>query len=598
MEAERNKSSKESSIRAKRESGKGTKRKGFPKNNLAEKVFSPSKTIVGAAALMMFAILLTKVFGFLRIALMGSSIPTAELDLFNAANAIPEVVFNIIALGSINAAIIPIITKIFNTEGEGQERVNKVLSSVIQLGLVLFIICGVLVFFFSDFITHLFVGFDGSRHFDADQFQKISFMIKILIFSPVILALSSVLASLFQIKRKFFITQLAPLFYNLGIIISVYTFVPWMGGNPIGLCYGVLLGSVLHLACELPGFIGTGYKFKFGHIDFKDKYLQKIGTLMVPRSLGLAAEQAGFIVQTGIALNLYSGSLTIYKFAMSLRDIPISIFGLTLAQAVFPSLSEDANRKTFDEFNRKLQYVFQQILFLVIPATIILIVLRLPIARSTFGIFGHEITLDTISRIAWVLMFLSLTIVFQALLNLLVRAFYALSNTTIPFLTSLGVIILEVALSFVFTGVISNNFHNDIGAVAGLALASTISNALGVGILMFFLHHKTKFINMSLIMSILKKILSGGLMAISILAVYKFLEIFEISRTTLGLLFVLLVSVTIGLCSYLTSEYNLKDDDMKLSAKFFGGFKSALKFVLGKREIQTVRVGNSISNLN
>lgn len=568
----------------------GTK-KPMRKVKNALDVFSPSKTIIGAAALMMVAVLLTKFFGFLRLALMGSIIDPKGLLLFNAANTIPEVIFNIIALGSINSAIIPTITKAF--EKKGKEQVNETMSSVLNLGVLLFIVCAVIVFVLAMPIAYLLVGTNRNNHFSAEDIEKMSSMIRILTLSPIILALSSTLASLLQIQRKFFITQIAPLFYNFGIIISIYTFVPMMHGDPIGLCYGVILGSILHLLCELPSFKGTGYKFKLGYINLKDKFIKEIGILMIPRSMGLAAEQAAFLIQTSLALSLFDNSLNIYKFALSLRDIPISFFGMTLSQAVFPSLSEDANKETFDDFNEKLRYTFQQIFFLVIPATVFFIVLRLPIVRITYGIFKGHFTFDIINRISWVLLFLSFTIIFQSLLNLLVRSYYALSNTFIPFIVSIMVIVIETILSFVFIYIFQNIFNNSIGAVAGLALASTIAGAIGVITLIIMLNNKCNFIDKKMYISFSKKIMSGMIMAVCMYLSYKFIDYFIDSSKSVGLILIFVLCFVIGLSSYLASEYNLLDDDMKLTAKFFYKFRSALKFIKRKKsEIQ-----NTISNL-
>lgn len=159
--------------------------------------------------------------------------------------------------------------------------------------------------------------------------------------------------------KRFFITSLAPIFYNIGIIIGILFLVPILGLK--GLAWGVVLGALLHLLIQLPSLKNLGFKFKF-LLDFSSQNLKQIFILMVPRMLGLISIQINFLIVTIIASGLVKGSLSIFNFANDLQSLPQNIFAISFAISVFPVLAQLSEKR--EEFLKTFSYTVKNILFL------------------------------------------------------------------------------------------------------------------------------------------------------------------------------------------------------------------------------------------
>jgi putative peptidoglycan lipid II flippase len=558
-----------------------------------QRIFSKSRDLIinrssdslgyiafGMAIIMLF----TKILGLVRLQLLTSiyGVKSAELDIFNAANTIPEFIFIIIAIGGINAALIPVLTQ--TSLDENAKKVKEVFSSIVNIFfLTLLVICLFVFAFAPQIISSVFkIKVSNSESpLSPEQVAEFIKILRILIFSPIILCVSSIFSSILQIKRRFFVTQLAPLFYNLAIIITTL-FLPFLNKDTTFLAWGVLFASLIHFVIQLPAIFSAKISYSPFVLNLRDFYVIKTIKQTIPRIIGLSSDYIVNIFQTVLALRLATGSLNSYRLANSLREIPITMFGIAIAQSVFPRMSEIAKTQDIIELQKLFSRAVRTILFWTLPISAIFIVLRTPLVQLLFSIFNKNISFSDTSLISYSLLFLSLGIVFYSLLHLTNRVFFSLDDSVTPTIVSLIIIFLEIGMTYIFVNLFSH-FNNislnpfvliqnsdnlftkgdSDAAIGGIALASSISIFLHLSILCRFLKKK----KLSMFYEsrfIIKKFVSFAVMLTVGLLSFKLLDTFFDKERIAGILiFTLNVSVIMGL-TYYFCEKLLKDEDIDI----------------------------------
>ena len=241
--------------------------------------------------------------------------------------------------------------------------------------------------------------------------------------------------------------------------------------GPIGLAFGVIFGALFHLVIQIPAL--RHYKFSYRRVFlWKNGHVRDIWKLMLPRTLGLATHQINLLLMTTIASTLAAGSLAVFNFASNIQYFPVGIIGYSFAIAAFPTLAMFVAEEKGAEFVHHLSQAIRQILFFIVPLTIILLLLRAQIVRVLFGTgaFGWEATILTANTLA----FFSLSLFAQCLIPLLARAFYAMHDTWSPFIAA----IIGTLINVIFALLLKNVF-----GIAGLALSFSISMFVQVAIL-------------------------------------------------------------------------------------------------------------------
>jgi putative peptidoglycan lipid II flippase len=425
----------------------------------------------------------------------------------------------------------------------------------------LLLLCG-LGFIFSDPLTRLI-----APGFSREASQQCAGLVRIMFLSPIFLSLSGIFSGILQSFRRFFLYSLAPILYNIGIIIGALFLVPSFGIK--GLAYGVVLGSFLHMLIQLPGVLSLGYRFKF-LLDFGDKGLKKILIMMVPRTLTLVITQLNFIVTTVIATSLSAGSLSVFNFANNLQSFPIGIFGVSFAVAAFPILSAAAFRP--DKLVKHFSDAFRQILFFIIPSTVLLLILRAQLTRLAFGSgsFDWEDTVSTFETLG----FFSISLFAQATIPLLIRIFYARHDSRTPFFIGLISVAANVLLAL--------NLSSRLG-VQGLALAFSLSSVLNFVLLWLALHRTLGFMDESkILLSTIKfslAALAGGFVA---QAVKTSVGGFVGTSGFFDLAIQLLSSASLGMLVYFLICYALRSEEMM---GFCASIKSRLIKLSGRSRV-------------
>lgn len=398
-----------------------------------------SGALISAAALVALSSLLSRLLGLFRDRLFAEHFGAGpELDAYFAAYRIPDIIFNLLVLGTLTAAFLPVFSTYLSRGEKGKKEAFEVAESLFFITTVLLVFCAVILFILTPVIVPLIApGFDDNR---------MALMIvlgRIMLLQPILLGASSILGTILTSFNRFFAYAAAPVLYNLGIIFGVIFFVPSMGVK--GVAWGVVLGAILHLLIQLPSTIKLGFRFRLS-LRWRHEGLKNIGRLMVPRLIGLLAGQVNDLVVNFIGSTLLVGSIAVYAFADNLQNVPIGLVGISFAVAAFPQLSRAAAENAPEVFSHTLIKTIRLVLFLAVPLSVAMFLLRSEIVRVILGA-GRFDWNDTKATFT-VLSILVLSVFAQSLVPLLARAFFAMHDTKTPMVASIVTIIVNLVGAF------------------------------------------------------------------------------------------------------------------------------------------------------
>lgn len=522
-------------------------------------------SITVAALLVALSSLISRFLGIFRDKILASEFGADQiLDVYYAAFRIPDLIFNLLVLGALSAGFIPIFSKLLDNPinnikekigNKNKDEAWNFASDVLNILLLFVLLLSLLGIFFAKELMSII-----APGFSAEQMEQTVVLTRIMFLSPIFLGISSVFGGILQSVKRFFVYSLSPILYNIGIIVGALFFVPKWGVE--GLAWGVVLGAFMHMMVQIPLIIKLGFRYKF-RFNFSNSNIKKIFKLMVPRTMSLAISQINLVVITVIASTLAAGSLTVFNFANNLQFFPISIFGISFAVAAFPSLSQVA----FDKKNlvRQFSQVLRQILFFIVPSTVLLLTLRAQIIRVVFGAGKFnwndtQLTIDTLGLF-------TISLFAQACLPLIIRVFYARHNAKTPFIVGLISAFINVLLSLYFSKIMG---------VAGLAFAFSIANIINFIILWFMLRLEIGSMDEErVLVSVIKfstaALLCGITVQISKVLIHPFIDM---SRFW-GVLSQGFVSGVAGFSIYLLVSSILKSEEFFY---FWNSFKRRLPF--------------------
>lgn len=378
-----------------------------------------SETIFGAGLLMSGLTLLGSFMGILRNALLASRFgASASLDVYYASFRLPDLIYNIFIIGAISAAFIPLFNEYLSKD---RDKAWKFASLIIFCVGCLLSIFGLAVAVFARPLLSMFlVGFS------QENLQLAVLLTRIMMIQPIFLGISSVISGVLRSFRLFFVSALAPVMYNLGIIIGIVFLVPLLGLK--GLAFGVVLGACLHLFIQLPSVLETGFRLRFlGFSEFTASF-KRLAVIMLSRTSVIVISQFFLMGVTSIATLLKAGTITIFAFVDNI--LPYTIFALPFADAAFPHLSRLEAEDKQEDFLRIYRETLLQILLFLVPLAVWFIVFREPVVRLLlgYGKFDWQATSNTMK----VLSILSLAMIFQGMNYYLLKVFFAKKDAQRP----------------------------------------------------------------------------------------------------------------------------------------------------------------------
>lgn len=510
-------------------------------------------TILGGAILISFFTIISKVLGLVRDRILASFFGAGEiLDVYFASFRIPDLIFNTLVLGALASAFVPVFVRLSQRD---KIRANHVSNSILNILTTVLALVAVIVIIKAEFFVKLLV-----PGFNSEQLALTIQLTRIMLLSIIIFGASNVMSSLLNSYKLYFFYSLAPVAYNLGIIIGIilsnfygYVYLAW----------GVVLGSLLHFLIQLGAVIKQGWKY-VPVFDFKDTYVRKIFKLMLPRTLGLAIMQVNQVVITMVASNLIAGSIAVFYFGMNLQSAIVSVFGVSIAIAVFPVLSEHAD--DHGKFVDYLVHKAKKIVFLVVPISILMIILRAQIVRIVLGTgsFDWQDTYYT----AQVLGYFSISLVFQCLIPLIARAFYALEDTKTPVITSIFSFVLNIVLAIYLSASLG---------IEGIAIAFSASSILNLSLLVIVMYHKfPQLKKYKLSKFVFKVVLSSIIMGLLVYLSRNLLSLGVDMTKFIGIFLQLSFSFLIGVVIYFILSIIMKLPEAEILKKYYTKFEGYL----------------------
>lgn len=368
--------------------------------------------------------ILSQLLALVRDRLLAHSFGAGQtLDIYYAAFRIPDFIFAGVASFMSALVLIPILTK---KAQESDARAQKFLNDTFTVFFAVLVAVSIAVFVATPSLVHyLFPAFTGDRE------AELVSMTRLLLLSPIFLGLSNLVGSVTQMLHKFFAFGLAPVFYNLGIIVGAVFFYPAFGA--LGLAGGVVLGAFLNFFIHF--VVSSRHGFMLG-ISLLPS-LRDIGEVVrvsLPRTIGLSANQIALFALIVFAGAMEEGSVTVFNFAFNLQSVPLAVIGVSYATAAFPGLSKHFVGDDMEKFLLQILSAARHIIFWSLPVLVLMIVLRAQIVRTILGSGSFDWTATKLTAACLAIFVVS--IVAQSVGLLFVRGFYATGNNMIPLLVN------------------------------------------------------------------------------------------------------------------------------------------------------------------
>jgi putative peptidoglycan lipid II flippase len=387
-----------------------------------KKIFLSEQTsILSAASVIMVMTVASLILGLAQKRVILNFFNPEEFAIFSAAFRLPDLVFEVLVYGMFSSAFIPIFTKLLKKD---HTEAWETAARTVNICLVIFGFFAILIGLFANqFYSFIAPGYTNA------QIQTIANLARIMFFAQGIFVISYVLTSVLESLRRFLVPALAPIFYNLGIILGTLFLHKQFG--LMAPAIGAVLGALTHFLIQLPLAHQLGFRFT-KHIKANDG-VKHIAKLAAPRLIDLSFQQIADTTVLYFASLISTASYGYFTLANSLQAAPIRLFGTSLAKAALPTLTRE--NENFTNFRNILFKTIYQMFFLVAPIVTLFIVLRIPIVRILFGtsIFDWKSTVET----GMVLTGFAIGISFQTFVPMLARGFYALHDTRTPVIVSL-----------------------------------------------------------------------------------------------------------------------------------------------------------------
>lgn len=418
--------------------------------------------VSGAAALLIAVALIGQVLGFLRYKIINANFPLTgaqSTDAYFAAFKIPDFFYFTLAAGALGVAFMPFLSD--RLERGDRRGVWDLSNSLMNLLAMVMAVVGVLIFIFAEPLLKYFV----APGLPPEQLHNAVIIMRFISFNPMLFAVSGVLASAQQVFGRFFFYAIAPLFYNLSIIMAALVFKGSFG--IVGLGLGALLGSLLQLAVVAFGLVGANYTWQ-PRIAWRNRDFRQILRQLPPRSIDQGVDSLNSIVETNLATRLGVGNVSYYENAYILHTAPTLLIGTTISTAAFPRLTERLSQGRPDLFRKDFLQILRAMIWITMPVVVVAYFARAYFARLIFS--------NSSPTIAVVFGFFAGAILFRTIYAIISRWFYAQKDTWTPLYVSLFVIALNVYLAYMLS-------RPSAYGVSGLAMAQSIVAAIEVGIL-------------------------------------------------------------------------------------------------------------------
>ena len=459
-----------------------------------------SQTVAAAAGIVALGFIGSRLTGLLRSVAIAHAFGTdPELSAYWVAFRLPDLVFQLLAGATLSAAFIPTFSRLRMRGGE--YAAWRLASSVLNLVSAATVVIAALAFLLAPWIVPLLAPGLGEETGRQSELRSLAVeLTRLMLLSPIFFGLSGMVTGILNARQHFWAPALAPIVYNVAIIVAALAFAGSMGVR--GLAGGVVLGSIGHLLVQLPALRGVGMHWQ-PTFEFDSPGVREVMRLMGPRMVGLAAAQFNFIVVLFFASFVSDEAISGVNYAFLLMMLPVGVVGMAISTAVFPTMAEQAAAQRLEALRESVGRSLRLILFLAIPASVGLMLLARPVVRLLLE--RGEFDAASTDIVAAALVVYSAGVFAHAAIEILSRGFYALADTRTPVTLAVLSVVLNVALCAALVAPFG---------VRGLAAASSISAIVEFVLLLQLLRGRLGGLERgSLRRSILRTCLASALMA-------------------------------------------------------------------------------------
>ncbi|MBI4008916.1 murein biosynthesis integral membrane protein MurJ [Candidatus Roizmanbacteria bacterium] len=517
-------------------------------NRTKQFIFAKQTSMFSSAVVIAIMIVVSRLFGFFRYRTLAGLFTKEELDIFFASFRIPDLVFEILITGALTSTIIPIFIKYQNNK----EELNTNISSIINLILLLMGL-----FIFVLFILMGFIVPAITPGFSREKIAAVILYSRLLLIGQLpFLIIGNFLTGIGQAHKMFLLPALAPIFYNLAIILSAKALASTF--YLLAPIFGVIGGAVLFILIQLPILANSHFSYKL--ILKKTAGMLEFFRIVIPRALTVIFAQIDATIDLILTTFLGAGSYTVFYFAQHLQLLPVSVIGVAFGQASLPYLTEVYQGKRIEEFKKIIADSILNLLFFTIPIASFFIFSRTPLVRLFFG--GQKFDWDATVSTAVTLSFFSLSIPFHTIYYFITRCFYAFLDTKTPFFISVLTIGVNTFLSVIFVVI----FKFPVWSIAG---SFSIAMILNVVILFLVLAEKIEGLDFRfLIFESLKMVVATALASVIVYYSMKLMDglVFNTSYT-INVFFLLLTGWSMYLILYIFLSWLLNVKEIYLVGK-------------------------------
>lgn len=503
-----------------------------------------AKKAVKAVGIVVIIGFFSKILGFVRELVIASYYgASGAMDAFNIANEVPGILLS--GLGTaITTTFIPAYSKKVEETSvpEALEYSRKIFTVFTLAGLVL----SGIGFLLAGPIMHML-----APKFSSEKISLAISMTRILLISGTFILLNALCIGLLQAHENFAIPAMIGFPLNFAVIFSVIFLHRSFG--IYALVIGTALSIVLQVIFQIPSLVRVGFRFK-PLLDFRDPDLHKLAVLVFPVFAGTMLLQVNTIVDRFFASGLPEGTISALNYANRINGLLVGLVAMAIATVALPALSQAAATQDLPRLRSMMLYSVQGINVLIIPMTVGMVVLRVPLVRLLFerGAFNAHATEVT----SLALLYLSLGLFAYGLRDIFSKVFYALQDTVTPMINSGVTIVVNIILIIVLTPRYG---------LAGLASATSISGVFGGLQLLLRLKKKIGNVNgQAIAVSFLKITLSSLVMGIAIYFAYPLIRGYLPGNGFFPQLLVMIIATGLGLLVYIIGLILLRSSELTL----------------------------------
>jgi putative peptidoglycan lipid II flippase len=488
------------------------KRKNAPRpyvNVVEEQADSKTGRIARSTLIVLTAFGAAKVISLIQTFIIAGTFGlSAEYDAYVTANRAPELIVTLIAGGALGYAFIPIFSG-FLAKGD-QARAWDIASQVLNSIFVVSLVVSINAFIFAPWLVNTVYapGFEP-------EIQAITVnMLRILLISTLLFTISGISADILQSHHHFLSPALAPIMFDVGILIGVLFLIEPLG--IYGIAWGAVIGAVLHFMVQIPALVHYRASWR-PTLGFGSEHFWEVIRLMLPRVAGLGVFYVNFALMNNLASRIGPGAVSAFSWGWQLTQIPQTLLGTALGVVIFPTLAALSEAGDNESKRNAMTGAMKFILIATVPSAVGLVLVGRPlISLLEGGAFDASATAFVYTSVQA----FALSVVTLSVLEIAARSFYADRDTITPLWAALVGAAVNAFLALTLSGIwLTSGTMFDLG-VGGLGLALSLGVGIEITVLLLILRRRWEWSIRKMLGGVIVRTLLATLaMAIGILLI-------------------------------------------------------------------------------